>query len=72
MNFDAVRSNSSVIHAFPFNSEKKRGGVAVKLVMGLHIILIMIISVDWIFFYLSRRSLSLKVKGSNFFVAISG
>lgn len=33
MNFDLVRSNSSIIHAFPFNSEKKRGGVAVKLVM---------------------------------------
>ncbi|KAM0021315.1 putative P-type Ca(2+) transporter [Helianthus debilis subsp. tardiflorus] len=30
MNFEAVRSESSVIHAFPFNSEKKRGGVAVK------------------------------------------
>lgn len=35
MNFNAVRSNSSIIHAFPFNSEKKRGGVAVQLVMGL-------------------------------------
>ncbi|KAM7477868.1 hypothetical protein LguiA_026081 [Lonicera macranthoides] len=31
MNFEAVRSKSSVIHAFPFSSEKKRGGVAVKL-----------------------------------------
>lgn len=31
MNFDAVRSESSIVHAFPFNSEKKRGGVAVKL-----------------------------------------
>ncbi|KAI3772118.1 hypothetical protein L6452_03293 [Arctium lappa] len=31
MNFEAVRSESSIIHAFPFNSEKKRGGVAVKL-----------------------------------------
>ncbi|KAI3801602.1 hypothetical protein L1987_29711 [Smallanthus sonchifolius] len=30
MNFEAVRSDSSIIHAFPFNSEKKRGGVAVK------------------------------------------
>ncbi|KAM7473532.1 hypothetical protein LguiB_020775 [Lonicera macranthoides] len=30
MNFEAVRSSSSIIHAFPFNSEKKRGGVAVK------------------------------------------
>ncbi|KAF5804821.1 putative P-type Ca(2+) transporter [Helianthus annuus] len=30
MNFESVRSESSVIHAFPFNSEKKRGGVAVK------------------------------------------
>lgn len=32
MNFDAVRSESSIIHVFPFNSEKKRGGVALKLV----------------------------------------
>ncbi|GLT63018.1 hypothetical protein SLA2020_356130 [Shorea laevis] len=30
MKFDVVRSESTVIHAFPFNSEKKRGGVAVK------------------------------------------
>ncbi|CAH1452259.1 unnamed protein product [Lactuca virosa] len=30
MNFVAVRSESSIIHAFPFNSEKKRGDVAVK------------------------------------------
>lgn len=35
MNFDAVRSESSIIHAFPFNSEKKRGGVAVKRVDSL-------------------------------------
>nr|GMC94645.1 calcium-transporting ATPase 10, plasma membrane-type-like isoform X1 [Ipomoea batatas] len=31
LKFDAVRSGSSIIHAFPFNSEKKRGGVAVKV-----------------------------------------
>ncbi|KAI9122748.1 hypothetical protein K1719_005637 [Acacia pycnantha] len=30
MNFEAARSESSIIHVFPFNSEKKRGGVAVK------------------------------------------
>lgn len=30
MKFDAKRSESTIIHAFPFNSEKKRGGVAVK------------------------------------------
>ncbi|GKV00330.1 hypothetical protein SLEP1_g13037 [Rubroshorea leprosula] len=29
MKFDAVRSESSIIHVFPFNSEKKRGGVAI-------------------------------------------
>lgn len=34
MDFDAVRSDSVIIHAFPFNSEKKRGGVALKLVMS--------------------------------------
>ncbi|KAK4414844.1 Calcium-transporting ATPase 8, plasma membrane-type [Sesamum alatum] len=31
MDFSAARSESEIIHAFPFNSEKKRGGVAVKL-----------------------------------------
>lgn len=31
MNFDAVRSESSIIHVFPFNSEKKKGGVALQL-----------------------------------------
>jgi magnesium-transporting ATPase (P-type) len=35
MNFDLVRSESVVLHVFPFNSEKKRGGVAVKLVSDL-------------------------------------
>lgn len=34
MDFEAVRSDSVIIHAFPFNSEKKRGGVAVKLVIS--------------------------------------
>ncbi|KAL2332555.1 hypothetical protein Fmac_020136 [Flemingia macrophylla] len=31
MNFELLRSNSTILHVFPFNSEKKRGGVAVKL-----------------------------------------
>ncbi|XP_073158558.1 calcium-transporting ATPase 10, plasma membrane-type-like [Henckelia pumila] len=31
MDFSAVRSDSVIIHAFPFNSEKKRGGVALKV-----------------------------------------
>ncbi|KAJ8751402.1 hypothetical protein K2173_016605 [Erythroxylum novogranatense] len=31
MNFDTIRSQSTIIHVFPFNSDKKRGGVAVKL-----------------------------------------
>ncbi|GLT28687.1 hypothetical protein SLA2020_035990 [Shorea laevis] len=31
MKFDAVRKESSIIHVFPFNSEKKRGGVAIRL-----------------------------------------
>ncbi|XP_065854078.1 calcium-transporting ATPase 9, plasma membrane-type-like isoform X2 [Euphorbia lathyris] len=30
MKFDAVKSQSKVLHVFPFNSEKKRGGVAVQ------------------------------------------
>ncbi|KAJ1409990.1 P-type ATPase [Sesbania bispinosa] len=38
MNFGLIRSNSTVLHVFPFNSEKKRGGVALKLVdSGVHI-----------------------------------
>ncbi|XP_021815956.1 calcium-transporting ATPase 8, plasma membrane-type-like [Prunus avium] len=31
MNFEAIKSESSVLHVFPFNSEKKRGGAAVEL-----------------------------------------
>ncbi|EPS66449.1 hypothetical protein M569_08327, partial [Genlisea aurea] len=31
MDFNAAQSESVIIHAFPFNSEKKRGGVALKL-----------------------------------------
>ncbi|KAL5549596.1 hypothetical protein UlMin_004827 [Ulmus minor] len=31
MNFEETRSQSSILHVFPFSSEKKRGGVAVKL-----------------------------------------
>ncbi|XP_062118187.1 calcium-transporting ATPase 8, plasma membrane-type-like [Humulus lupulus] len=31
MNFEVVRSESTILHVFPFSSEKKRGGVAVKL-----------------------------------------
>ncbi|KAF7806698.1 calcium-transporting ATPase 8, plasma membrane-type-like [Senna tora] len=31
MNFKAIRSESSIIHMFPFNSEKKRSGVAVQM-----------------------------------------
>ncbi|XP_042391468.1 calcium-transporting ATPase 5, plasma membrane-type-like isoform X3 [Zingiber officinale] len=31
MNFDDARSKSSIIHVFPFNSEKKRAGVAIQL-----------------------------------------
>ncbi|GER44799.1 calcium-transporting ATPase 8 family protein [Striga asiatica] len=31
MDFGAVQSDSVIIHALPFNSEKKRGGVALKL-----------------------------------------
>jgi Ca2+-transporting ATPase len=32
MDFTDVRSKSSVLHVFPFNSEKKRGGVAVQVI----------------------------------------
>ncbi|XP_029121603.1 calcium-transporting ATPase 5, plasma membrane-type [Elaeis guineensis] len=31
MKFNDVRSKSSILHVFPFNSEKKRGGVAIQL-----------------------------------------
>lgn len=33
MDFDTLKSESSAVQFFPFNSEKKRGGVAVKSVM---------------------------------------
>lgn len=35
MKFDKIKADSKDIHVFPFNSEKKRGGVAVKRVTGL-------------------------------------
>nr|KYP52553.1 Calcium-transporting ATPase 10, plasma membrane-type [Cajanus cajan] len=31
MDFKAARSKSSIIHVFPFNSDKKRGGVAIQM-----------------------------------------
>ncbi|XP_047330367.1 calcium-transporting ATPase 10, plasma membrane-type-like [Impatiens glandulifera] len=31
MDFEGIRKATSILHAFPFNSEKKRGGVALKL-----------------------------------------
>ncbi|CAI0386329.1 unnamed protein product [Linum tenue] len=34
MDFDAVRSQSTLVHVFPFNSEKKRGGVALQSVIA--------------------------------------
>lgn len=34
MKFETIRSESAIIHAFPFNSEKKRGGVAVLRVIS--------------------------------------
>ncbi|XVF26415.1 hypothetical protein REPUB_Repub14bG0014500 [Reevesia pubescens] len=30
MKFDVIRSESTILHVFPFNSEKKRGGVALR------------------------------------------
>lgn len=30
MKFDVIRSESTILHVFPFNSEKKRGGVALQ------------------------------------------
>ncbi|KAJ6808296.1 calcium-transporting ATPase 8, plasma membrane-type-like [Iris pallida] len=37
MRFDEERSKSSILHVFPFNSEKKRGGVAVKANSEVHV-----------------------------------
>lgn len=34
MKFEAVRSESTILHVFPFNSEKKRGGVALRRVVA--------------------------------------
>lgn len=56
MDFVSVRSESVVIHAFPFNSEKKRGGVAVKKVIQkfslLSKILNQLSSVVWLYDFL--------------------
>jgi magnesium-transporting ATPase (P-type) len=35
MDFHEMRSKSAIIHVFPFNSEKKRGAVAVQVVCNL-------------------------------------
>lgn len=35
MKFDIIRSESTLHRVFPFNSEKKRGGVALRLVSFL-------------------------------------
>ncbi|KAE9585573.1 putative calcium-transporting ATPase [Lupinus albus] len=37
MKFDLLRKASTILHVFPFNSEKKRGGIAVKTDSGVHI-----------------------------------
>ncbi|XP_034695964.1 calcium-transporting ATPase 9, plasma membrane-type isoform X1 [Vitis riparia] len=37
MKFDVIREESSILHVFPFNSEKKRGGVAVQGDNKVHI-----------------------------------
>lgn len=37
MNFVTARSESSILHVFPFNSEKKRGGVAIQTADSVHI-----------------------------------
>ncbi|TQD75261.1 hypothetical protein C1H46_039203 [Malus baccata] len=42
MNFDVIRSESSLLHVFPFNSEKKRGGAAVKLAFYQVIVLLVL------------------------------
>ncbi|EEE68995.1 calcium-transporting ATPase 5, plasma membrane-type-like isoform X1 [Oryza sativa Japonica Group] len=37
MDFNDARSKSQILHVFPFNSEKKRGGVAVQSDAGVHV-----------------------------------
>ncbi|KAJ8899044.1 hypothetical protein K2173_008875 [Erythroxylum novogranatense] len=37
MKFDVIRSRCEVLHVFPFNSEKKRGGVAIRMDSKVHI-----------------------------------
>ncbi|XP_022929647.1 calcium-transporting ATPase 10, plasma membrane-type-like [Cucurbita moschata] len=37
MNFQALRSESAILHVFPFSSDKKRGGVAVQRDNQVHI-----------------------------------
>lgn len=44
MKFDDIKSESKVLHVVPFNSEKKRGGVAIKRVI------IMIMNLEHMFF----------------------
>lgn len=40
MKFDVARSETTVLQVLPFNSEKKRGGVALKRVVTFVLILL--------------------------------
>lgn len=40
MKFEAVRSEAIILHVCPFNSEKKRGGVALQLVIASFLLLV--------------------------------
>lgn len=65
MNFDAVRSKASIIHAFPFNSEKKRGGVAVKLVMQCSILKLLFLAYNMTGFSVKPLILYLRTLQEN-------
>lgn len=53
MKFNEMRSESSILHVFPFNSEKKRGGVAVHVVIKPKNFsgIFSCESLDWCFFF---------------------
>lgn len=44
MKFDVVRSESSIMHVSPFNSVKKRGGVALRRVILFYEAFILFVS----------------------------
>lgn len=52
MKFDVVRAAASILHVVPFNSEKKHGGVAIKVVIKFYRISFMLTMISNLYYFL--------------------